>query len=514
MAKGFIPLAKQMDFLWSEIQGKEKAGFGKFLTAGVNTPEDYATLWDQTYERSGGAGDTKARDYAGSVYAAMADGTSNQALISPNAKFTYGYLTNKGMTPQQAAGVTGRLMAESYEEMNPDARNTMAGGKGTYGVAQWRGSRMNDLANFAGVDVNDIASLPATTPGGGLLTPIGGANIMPMDPTKKPYMMGGDQTYSFDPQASQQAAQQAQTQQGGLGGLLSSLKDKAMAVDPQTGLTGLEQFAVALDPLIMTELRGGEAIQQRGEKRVAAGNKNRTIEMLRARGRKDLADMVERGMISISDAAGQMLSAKPAVVGGDFKDAQAFRKEFTSLPRIKGFAGVTEAYSRIVASAKDPSAAGDLSLIFNFMKVLDPGSTVREGEFATAQNAGGVDARVRSLFNSVVDGTRLDVGQRADFLDRANRLYKSQEILVAPLYETYGNIATSRGFDPAMVLPQFGYTGDMPGVAPEFAAMPPPSMPEGATADGQPLTQPAWLAIWNARSAEEKKKFMETGAFE
>ena len=517
MAEGFIPLAKQMDFLWSELQGKEKAGFGKFLTAGVNTPEDYATLWDKTYERSGGAGDAKARDYAGSVYAAMAGGDSNQELISPNAKFTYGYLTDKGMTPQQAAGVTGRLMAESYEEMNPDARNTMAGGNGTYGVAQWRGSRMNDLANFAGVDVGGITSLPATTPGGGLLTSNQGSSPM-IDPAKKPYMMGGDQTYSFSPQASQQAAQQAaqqaQPQQGGLGGLLSTLKDKAMAVDPRTGLTGFEQFASALDPLIMKQFRGGESIREAGAGRVAAGNKNRTVEMLKARGRKDLADMVERGMISISDAAGQMLSEKPAVVGGDFKDAQAFRKEFTSLPRIKSFAGVTEAYSRIVASAKDPSAAGDLSLIFNFMKVLDPGSTVREGEFATAQNAGGVDARVRSLFNSVVDGTRLDVGQRADFLDRANRLYKSQESLVLPLYKTYGNIATNRGFNPEMVLPQFGYTGEMPGVAPEFAAMPPPPMPEGATADGQPLTQPAWQAIWNARSSAEKKKFMETGAFE
>tara|TARA_R110000765_G_scaffold362523_1_gene452704 strand:- start:2005 stop:3546 length:1542 start_codon:yes stop_codon:yes gene_type:complete len=513
MAKGFIPLAKQMDFLWSELQGKEKAGFGKFLSAGVNTPEDYATLWDKTYERSGGAGDAKARDYAGSVFAAMSDGTSNQELISPNAKFTYNYLTQKGMTPQQAAGVTGRLMAESYEEMNPDARNTLAGGQGTYGVAQWRGSRMDDLADFAGVDVGDITSLPATAPGGGLLTSNQGSSPM-IDPKKAP-LMGSEAMYKFDPQASQQAAQQAQRpQQGGLGGLLSTLKDKAMTVDPQTGMTGFERFASALDPLIMERFRSGDAIKERGAGRVAAGNKNRTIEMLRARGRADLADMVERGMISISDAAAQMLSAKPSVVGGDFKDAQSFRKEFTSLPRIKSFAGVTEAYSRIVASAKDPSAAGDLSLIFNFMKVLDPGSTVREGEFATAQNAGGVDARVRSLFNSVVDGTRLDAGQRADFLDRANRLYKSQESLVLPLYDYYGNIATSRGFDPEMVLPQFGYTGDMPGVAPEFAAMPPPPMPAGATADGQPLTQPAWQAIWNARSTEEKKKFMETGAFE
>ena len=307
MAEGFIPLATQMDFLWSELQGKEKAGFGKFLTAGVNTPEDYATLWDKTYERSGGAGDAKARDYAGSVYAAMAGGDSNQELISPNAKFTYGYLTNKGMTPQQAAGVTGRLMAESYEEMNPDARNTMAGGNGTYGVAQWRGSRMNDLANFAGVDVGGITSLPATTPGGGLLTSNQGSSPM-IDPAKKPYMMGGDQTYRFSPQASQQVAQQTQPQPGGLGGLLSTLKDKATAVDPRTGLTGFEQFASALDPLIMKQFRGGESIREAGAGRVAAGNKNRTVEMLKARGRKDLAEMVERGMISPTEAAGQLLA--------------------------------------------------------------------------------------------------------------------------------------------------------------------------------------------------------------
>lgn len=512
MAKGFIPLAKQMDFLWNEVQGKEQSGFGKFLTSGVNSPADYATQWDKYYERSGGAGDAKARDYADSVFAAMSNGTSNEAFISPNAKFAYGYLTKKGLTPQQAAGITGRLMAESYEEMNPDARNTLAGGQGTYGVAQWRGSRMNDLADFAGVDVGDITSLPATTAGGGLLTSNQGSPAM-IDPKKAP-LMGSEAMYKFDPQASQQAAQQAQRpQQGGFGGLLSTLKDKAMAVDPQTGLTGFQTFAAALDPLILPELRGGgDAIRKAGAGRVSAGNKNKTVEMLRARGRNDLADMFERGMISGTDAAGQLLSAKPA--GGDFKDAQAFRKEFTSLPRIKSFAGVTEAYARIVASAQDPSGAGDLALIFNFMKVLDPGSTVREGEFATAQNSGGVEAKVRSLFNSVVNGSRLDVGQRADFLDRANRLYKSQEGLVLPLYDYYGNIAKSRGFDPAMVLPQFGFTGDMPGVAPEFEAMPPPPMPEGATADGQPLTQAAWQAIWSARSAEEKKKFMETGAFE
>ena len=322
MPQGFIPLAKQMDFLWNEVQGKEKSGFGKFLTANASTPEDYATLWDKYYERSGGAGDEKARNYANSVYAAMAGGTSNPGVISPNAKFAFGYLTEKGLTPQQAAGITGRLMAESYEGMNPDARNTLAGGQGTYGIAQWRGSRMNDLANFAGVDVADITSLPATTAKGGLLTSNQGGQDM-ANRKQAPYMMGGEQTYNA-PNMGQPAQQQQP--QGGMRGLLSTLKDKAMAVDPNTGMTALEEFAVALDPLIMSDLRGGAAIEKRGAQRVAAGNRNKTIEMLRLRKRDDLADMVERGMISPTDAAGQLLSGKkkPIVVGDKLIDPETY----------------------------------------------------------------------------------------------------------------------------------------------------------------------------------------------
>ena len=319
MPQGFIPLSTQMDFLWDEVQGKEKSGFGKFLTADASTPEDYATLWDKYYERSGGAGDEKARNYASSVYAAMADGTSNPGVISPNAKFAYGYLTQKGLTPQQAAGVTGRLMAESYEDMNPDARNTLAGGQGTYGIAQWRGSRMGDLANFAGVDVSDITSLPATTASGGLLTSNQGGQDMAIS-NKPPYMMGGEETYNA-PNMRQPAPQQ-----GGMRGLLSTVKEKAMAVDPNTGLTGLEQFAVALDPLIMPELRGGAAIEKQGAQRVAASNKNKTVEMLRARGRDDLADMVERGMISGTDAASQLLATPKEK--GKVVDASVLRQMF------------------------------------------------------------------------------------------------------------------------------------------------------------------------------------------
>jgi hypothetical protein len=104
-----------------------------------------------------------------------------------------------------------------------------------------------------------------------------------------------------------------------------------------------------------------------------------------------------------------------------FKQATALRGEFIN--QSKDYRLQNDAIGRISASAKDPSAAGDLALIFNYMKVLDPGSTVREGEFATAQQAGSVPNRVVAQYNKVLNGERLAPEQRADFVGRANKLF-------------------------------------------------------------------------------------------
>jgi hypothetical protein len=92
------------------------------------------------------------------------------------------------------------------------------------------------------------------------------------------------------------------------------------------------------------------------------------------------------------------------------------------------FNKINSAFGRIEASSKDPSAAGDLALIFNFMKMLDPGSVVRETEFATAESAAGVPDRIRNQFNKVRSGERLGLNQRADFLNQAKKIFvRSQE---------------------------------------------------------------------------------------
>jgi len=96
-----------------------------------------------------------------------------------------------------------------------------------------------------------------------------------------------------------------------------------------------------------------------------------------------------------------------------------------------------QAYQGIESSAKDPSAAGDLSIIFNFMRMQDPTSTVREGEQAMAENARGVPEYIRALYNKILTGQRLTPEQRKDFVKTAKTQFQAAQKRQRGLLEVY-----------------------------------------------------------------------------
>ena len=132
------------------------------------------------------------------------------------------------------------------------------------------------------------------------------------------------------------------------------------------------------------------------------------------------------------------------------------RDEFNTLS--KDYRTQSDAYGRVTVSAKDPSAAGDLSMIFSYMKLLDPGSVVREGEQATAANARGIPDAIRNQYNRIMTGERLTDKQRADFLDRAQRLYDQASTDHQQVRTQYEERAQRYGVDPANVTTEFGST--------------------------------------------------------
>jgi len=108
-------------------------------------------------------------------------------------------------------------------------------------------------------------------------------------------------------------------------------------------------------------------------------------------------------------------------------------------PDIKGFIDIRDSYKRVLVSAEEPSAAGDLSLIFNYMKMLDPGSVVRESEFANAAATGSLGQRFIATGQKLLEGERLSDVMRNDFLNRSNRLYDAKVGSHKDAVEFYGN---------------------------------------------------------------------------
>jgi len=76
---------------------------------------------------------------------------------------------------------------------------------------------------------------------------------------------------------------------------------------------------------------------------------------------------------------------------------------------------------------KGSRAAAQIGLIFSYMKMLDPTSTVREGEYATAQNTAGVDDKVRNAYNKVRDGSFLQDGQIKGYVSTGKALAESNK---------------------------------------------------------------------------------------
>lgn len=152
-----------------------------------------------------------------------------------------------------------------------------------------------------------------------------------------------------------------------------------------------------------------------------------------------------------------------------------FRTEYNN--QTKPFQEVKSAYGRVLSS--EDSAVGDLSLIFGYMKMLDPGSVVREGEFATAQNAAGVPERVQNIYNRIISGERLNASQRDSFKGQAKKLYESAGQQEAVVRQGLERIAKGYGLNTANIF----YTPTE--VAPTAPGAPPGTP---APAPGGPIT--------------------------
>lgn len=109
---------------------------------------------------------------------------------------------------------------------------------------------------------------------------------------------------------------------------------------------------------------------------------------------------------------------------GNLKSDLETMKAYRGEDPIKTFQVTNAAFQKARSAAQLGTAAGDMSLIYAFMKMNDPTSVVREGEYANAANTGGIEDSVRNVYNRAKDGTMLTPEQRAAFIQAAQKQYE------------------------------------------------------------------------------------------
>ena len=179
--------------------------------------------------------------------------------------------------------------------------------------------------------------------------------------------------------------------------------------------------------------------------RVAIAKFNKPFNKLNQKEAQEVNSYIESRQVNVARAS--VPSQQPG-----FKDAGELRKEYNALPQVKAFSEVQNAFDQIKTGISATSAAGDLTAATKFMKLLDPGSVVRESELGMAMAATGVLDRALAYKDFIAKGTKLSVAQRADFLNVAQQLYNAAAARKREIDTQYADIANVGGLDPNLVI--------------------------------------------------------------
>lgn len=173
------------------------------------------------------------------------------------------------------------------------------------------------------------------------------------------------------------------------------------------------------------------------------------------------------------------LEALKATGGRDpektFAQEEKIRKEWQG--RSKMYSELQGTFNTLQASASSANGPGDIALITGFMKMLDPGSVVRETEFATARDTAGLFTQLQNRLEKAQNGQLLSPKQRSEYVALSQKYLDSAQKKAEQEKKDLGIVVKNYRLNPENV---FG-----------AEQAPPPPLPTSATVGGKTYPRPA-----------------------
>jgi len=149
-------------------------------------------------------------------------------------------------------------------------------------------------------------------------------------------------------------------------------------------------------------------------------------------------------------------SKKPLVVMTEgqkgFENTSALKKQFGGEPIYKEYADIALAHPQVLSSIKQDTPIGDTAAATKIMKLLDPGSVVRETELGMAMAATGKMDRLKNYMELSISGKKLTDKQRVDFENLANQLYNAAAQAYNEKRNEYVNLGKGFGLNTDLAL--------------------------------------------------------------
>ena len=125
------------------------------------------------------------------------------------------------------------------------------------------------------------------------------------------------------------------------------------------------------------------------------------------------------------------------------------RREFNSQPEVHTFVQQRANFQTLRTLVQTaPSAQNDIAIVYNYMKLLDPTSVVRESEFASAANATGTIQAVGNTFRRAENGQFLSPEQRQQMLRVGFQYYGRNREAYNATADRYAGLANDQGLNP------------------------------------------------------------------
>jgi hypothetical protein len=151
-------------------------------------------------------------------------------------------------------------------------------------------------------------------------------------------------------------------------------------------------------------------------------------------------------------------TAKAPKVSVDLKDPTAVAMAGLKLQSdirqdFKGPKDTATAYQTMYNAATNPTQKGDTTMLYTFFKVLDPQSTVREGEIEMIKQSRSIPEKFKGMAIKLASGQTLLESERADLLNQAYQYVSNQQRGVTETIDMYKDYAKAFGLNPEKAVP-------------------------------------------------------------